>query len=120
VLVSLAGSVGTAGSLPGTPANSTLPAASDSARAAGAIRLAGTLPLTPGRGARERLLGMLASGQGVVRGCQTEIGRALGVSRARVRQLLDDLAAIGMIIQTSSRGTVISLMARVAPRPGFH
>jgi hypothetical protein len=83
--------------------------------------LPSTLPSTQRSGARERLLGMLQSGQGVVRGCQAELGRALGVSRARVRQLLDDLAAAGAIkVRTSSTGTVVSLVVPIEPAASVH
>jgi hypothetical protein len=74
--------------------------------------LAGSLPSTSANGARDRLLHMLSGGQGVVRGCQAELGRALGVSRTRVRQLLSELVAAGAIkVRSSSTGTTISLVA---------
>lgn len=104
---------GAGGSLPGTlstpPAAATLPSQREIAAIPGVSGLAGTLPSTPGNAARERLLAMLQDGQGTVRGCQAEIGRALGVSRARVRQLLGDLTAAGVIrVRTSATGTVVS------------
>jgi hypothetical protein len=110
------GTRGTEGSLPATlpatPAINALPAVAGNVRSIEVGAQAGRLPSTAANGARERLLVMLQGGQGVVRGCQAEIGRAVGVSRARVRQLLGDLAAAGMIrVRTSPTGTVISLVA---------
>jgi hypothetical protein len=108
-------------SLTSPPAINASLADAENARPGPANGLAGTLPSTQGSGARERLLGMLQSGQGVVRGCQAELGRALGVSRARVRQLLDDLAAAGAIkVRTSSTGTVVSLVVPIEPAASVH
>jgi hypothetical protein len=115
------GTRGAEGSLPGTlpspAATNPLPARAGNARSIEVGTLAGSLPSTPANSARDRLLGMLQDGQGVVQGCQAEIGRAVGVSRARVRQLLGDLAAAGMIrVRTSPTGTVVSLVNFSAER----
>lgn len=113
------------GSLSGTlstpPAKQPLPSQRENGAFAGVSGLAGTLPSPPGSGARERLLSMLHDGQGTVRGCQAEIGRALGVSRARVRQLLGDLTMAGVIrVRTSATGTVVSLVLSPAHGTGVH
>jgi hypothetical protein len=65
----------------------------------------------PRRSARNGLLEMLASAKGPLRIGQEGLAEALGVTSARVRQLLKELAAAGTIrVRTSSTGSLISLI----------
>jgi hypothetical protein len=64
----------------------------------------------PRRTARDRLLEMLSGAKGPLRVGQEGLAEALGVTSARVRQLLKELAAAGAIrVRTSPAGTTISL-----------
>jgi hypothetical protein len=66
----------------------------------------------PRRSARNGLLEMLASAKGPLRIGQEGLAEALGVTSARVRQLLKELAAAGTIrVRTSSTGSLITLVA---------
>lgn len=65
----------------------------------------------PRRSARDGLLEMLAGAKGPLRVGQEGLAEALGVTSARVRQLLNGLAATGAIrVRTSSAGTTITLI----------
>jgi hypothetical protein len=104
--------------VPADPCHLPLPASARNADAVERNTLPGTLPSAATSGARDRLLLMLHDGQGTIRCCQADLGRALGVSRARARQLLSELAAAGAVkVRTSSAGTVIRL---AEPMAGAH
>ena len=65
----------------------------------------------PRRAARNGLLEMLASAKGPLRIGQEGLAEALGVTSARVRQLLKELSAAGTIrVRTSSTGSLITLV----------
>jgi hypothetical protein len=65
----------------------------------------------PRRSARNGLLEMLASAKGALRIGQEGLAEALGVTSARVRQLLKELSAAGTIrVRTSSTGSLITLV----------
>jgi hypothetical protein len=65
----------------------------------------------PRSSARDRLLELLAGANGQLRVGQEALGVSIGVTSARVRQLLKELSAAGVVrVRTSSTGTVISLL----------
>jgi CRP-like cAMP-binding protein len=65
----------------------------------------------PRRTARDGLLELLVGAKGPLRVGQEGLAEALGVTSARVRQLLKELAATGTIrVRTSPAGTTITLL----------
>jgi hypothetical protein len=65
----------------------------------------------PRRSARDGLLEMLTNAKGPLRVGQEGLAEALGVTSARVRQVLKDLVTAGAIrVRTSPAGTTITLL----------
>jgi DNA-binding transcriptional regulator LsrR (DeoR family) len=64
---------------------------------------------------------MLSGAKGPLRVGQEGLAEALGVTSARVRQLLKELTTAGAIkVRTSSTGTVVSLVGPIEHHASVH